>query len=270
MTGADLPLCEAWFEVEEVERDLFRFIEPHVQALLRANVWLALGRDRDLLVDTGCGLAPLLPVVQQHRPAPEKPLLALATHAHIDHVGGLHEFDQRLLHSADSSSARSLKTLLRSEEVSKPVRDQVAESGMRLPKLLIGAVPRRDFDPEAFRSLGTVPTRTVAEGDRIELGDRSFEVLELPGHTPGSIGLWSTDHRILFSGDAVYATEPLIDTAPTSDIASYVRTMRRLRDLPVETVHPGHDWSFGRSVLIDRCDSYIARRAAVPSRPSAT
>jgi glyoxylase-like metal-dependent hydrolase (beta-lactamase superfamily II) len=67
---------------------------------------------------------------------------------------------------------------------------------------------------------------------------------------------------MLFSGDAIYAEEPLIDTAPTSDVASYVRTMRRLRELPVSIVHPGHDYSFDRETLVRVATRYIERRDA--------
>jgi glyoxylase-like metal-dependent hydrolase (beta-lactamase superfamily II) len=256
-----LPVCEAWFEFEDFETDLFRITEPHIHALIRANAWLLLGRDRDLLVDVGSGLMPLLPYLQKIRPSPGKPLVALATHAHMDHIGGLHEFGERLFHSAEASGAAAPDRLLWRSDIWPPVREQMAEAGMPLPELLISAVPERGFDPKGFRSLGVAPTRTVGEGDRIDLGDRSFRVLHLPGHTPGSIGLWSDEKQVLFGGDAVYATEPLIDTAPTSDIASYVRTMRRLRELPAEIVHPGHDYSFDRGTLIRRCDSYLSRRA---------
>ena len=44
----------------------------------------------------------------------------------------------------------------------------------------------------------------IGEGDVIDLGDRAFEVLHLPGHSPGSIGLWDPAAGTLFSGDAIY------------------------------------------------------------------
>ncbi len=47
-------------------------------------------------------------------------------------------------------------------------------------------------------------TRLLAEGEAIDLGDRHFEVLHLPGHSPGSIGLWEEATGIFFSGDAIY------------------------------------------------------------------
>ena len=42
----------------------------------------------------------------------------------------------------------------------------------------------------------------IVEGDVVDLGDRHFEVLHLPGHSPGSIGLWEDRTGTLFSGDA--------------------------------------------------------------------
>ncbi|HLY76804.1 MAG TPA: MBL fold metallo-hydrolase, partial [Thermoplasmata archaeon] len=104
MSGS-LPRCEAWFEVEATAPDLMRITEPHVDVLLRANAWLQFGRDKDLLVDTGNGLTAILPLVQRLRRGRTKPLLAFATHSHQDHAGGLHEFEERWIHSADADAA---------------------------------------------------------------------------------------------------------------------------------------------------------------------
>ncbi len=261
MSSPALPLCEEWFAYEHEDEDLLRITEPHVHSFIRANAWLVLGRDRDLLIDAGNGIASLGPVLRQLRPDPAKPLLALATHGHMDHIGGLPEFGDRLVHPEDEGLAARPDRLLWHDDVWPGARAQMAAVGHPIPSLLLSAVPRRSFDPASFRCPGTVPTRRVAEGDRIDLGNRSFEVLHLPGHTRGSVGLWDAARAVLFSGDAVYATDPLIDTAPTSDGPAYVTTMRRLRELPVETVHPGHDFSFGRATLVARCDAYLASHA---------
>ena len=95
----------------------------------------------------------------------------------------------------------------------------------------------------------------------VEIGDRAFRVLSLPGHTPGSIGLWDEADGMLFCGDAVYAEDPIIDQAPTSDVESYRATMRRLIDLPVRIVHAGHDPSMDRSTMVRRCTMYLERRS---------
>jgi glyoxylase-like metal-dependent hydrolase (beta-lactamase superfamily II) len=268
VNASALPLCEAWFEVESTARGLFRITEPHVDVLLRANAWLQLGRDRDLLVDAGNGIAKLLPVVQRLRPEPAKPLLAFASHSHQDHAGGLYEFSERWIHAADAQAAATPTRILFREDVGLATRQLVSEAGGTLPDILIEAVPSREFSATQFRPPPAIPTRTVGEGAEIDLGDRRFQVLHLPGHTHGSAGLWESRTGTLFSGDAVYATDPLIDTTPTSSIPDYLVTMRRLRQLPVEVVRPGHDYSFGRELLIERCNGYIARRG--PGKTAAT
>jgi len=91
-------------------------------------------------------------------------------------------------------------------------------------------------------------------------------VLHLPGHTPGGIGLWEEATGVLFSGDTVYAEDDLLDETPGASIADYVASMRRLASLPVRVVHGGHDSSFGRERLRERCDEYVARRAGVAAR----
>jgi glyoxylase-like metal-dependent hydrolase (beta-lactamase superfamily II) len=80
----------------------------------------------------------------------------------------------------------------------------------------------------------------VDEGDRIDLGDRSFEVLHLPGHSPGSIALWEEKSGSLFSGDVVY-DGPLLDQLEDSNCDDYLTSMERLLKLPVAVVYPGHE-----------------------------
>jgi len=63
----------------------------------------------------------------------------------------------------------------------------------------------------------------------------------------------------LFSGDAIY-DGPLLDEIGGADIPTFVRTMKRLRELPVKIVHAGHDASFGRDRLVALTDAYLAKR----------
>jgi glyoxylase-like metal-dependent hydrolase (beta-lactamase superfamily II) len=100
----------------------------------------------------------------------------------------------------------------------------------------------------------------VDGGDEIDLGDRTFGVLHLPGHTPGEIGLWDEATRTLFSGDCVYESGVLLDELPESNIADYVRSMRRLREVSARIVHGGHDDSFGRERLLELIDGYVLAR----------
>jgi glyoxylase-like metal-dependent hydrolase (beta-lactamase superfamily II) len=134
--------------------------------------------------------------------------------------------------------------------------EECAASGYPLPEVLLEARPSEEFDPSVFAPTPCRATRALHDGDVIDLGDRRFEVLALPGHSPGGIGLWDVETGTLFSGDTVYDDE-LLDSLPGGDRATYRHTLRRLRDLPVEVVHAGHEPSFGRARLIEICDDYL-------------
>jgi glyoxylase-like metal-dependent hydrolase (beta-lactamase superfamily II) len=124
---------------------------------------------------------------------------------------------------------------------------------------MLDALPHPEFDLDEFHTVGAPATGEIDEGASIDLGDRHLEVLHLPGHTEDSIGLWEADTRTLFAGDAIY-DGPLIDFLPESCIDNHVATVRRLRDLPADVVHAGHEPSFGRARLIELADSYLRRR----------
>ena len=83
-------------------------------------------------------------------------------------------------------------------------------------------------------------------------------VIDLPGHTPGSIGLLDEEESALLSGDAIYEGG-LIDTLPESDVEQYARTMERLRTLDVDVVYPGHGEPFGRERLRELAAAYLRR-----------
>lgn len=251
-------IAERWFEFQRIDDDVTLIWEPHVAPLIRCNIWHVRGSGRDMLVDTGLGMASLRAAA---RHLFEKPLTAVATHAHYDHVGGLHEFPDRVIHGAEALKiAGGFSASLYGGARDDAILAGIRAAGYELPDELFTAVPEAAYDPGAYRVAPAPATRTVDEGDVIELGNRRFEVLHLPGHSPGSIGLWEARSGVLFSGDAIY-DGPLLDELPGSDIAAYVATMKRLRELPVDVVHAGHDPSFGRETLRALCDAYLEKRA---------
>lgn len=243
-----------WFAWEEIDEGILRIVEPHVDPFLRANLYLVRGRERDLLVDTGLGLASLSAELGGLF---ERPVVAVATHWHFDHTGGLHEFDEVVVHRDDAEAVRTAEGF-----ASVRVEDYAPEemAGYTRPASLLTAWPREDFDPATYSVKPAEPTRIVDEGDVLDLGDRRFDVLHLPGHTPGELGLWEERTRTLFPGDCVYESGILLDELPGSNIADYIGTMRRLRELPVRIVHGGHDESFGRERLLELIDDYLAKR----------
>ena len=233
--------------------------EPHVHPLIRCNIFHVRGRDRDLIVDTGVGVAS---VRSELADVLDRPAVAVATHIHYDHVGGLHEFDERVMHRIEAPRMAPYREFgaLRRADFGADALELLATIGYPIvDELLIDALPREGYDPADHRIVSTTVTREVEEGDRVDLGDRSFEVLHLPGHSPGNIGLFEEPTGVLFTGDAIY-DGPLIDGLPDSVVAAYLATMERLRRVPATIVHGGHDPSFGRDRLVELVDAYIESR----------
>jgi glyoxylase-like metal-dependent hydrolase (beta-lactamase superfamily II) len=67
------------------------------------NLYLIEGHDRAALIDTGMGIGDLAGAC---RKLTDKPLWALASHSHWDHVGGLHSFADRRIHSLEADRLR--------------------------------------------------------------------------------------------------------------------------------------------------------------------
>lgn len=271
MNASPLPVADPWFATEAFDDGVVMLWEPHVARLWRANMFLVRGRDRDLLVDTGMGVAPLRPALAA---LSTKPLLLFTTHNHIDHIGGHHEFVdvEILVHAGERAGLVDPDGPRGLDYASLPPAfvASLAAAGFDVSGLMIDAVPSPAFDVAAHRFQGVNATRTVDEGDTIDLGGRVLEVLHLPGHSPGSIALWESATGTLIAGDAIY-DGVLVDTLAGSDIPIYLRTMRRLRDMPVRVVHGGHRRPFGRARMIEIIDAYIASRAGgvspVPDHP---
>ena len=75
-----------------------------------------------------------------------------------------------------------------------------------------------------------MPVTPVWEGDIINLGGRSFEVIHIPGHTPGSICLLDRENRILLAGDSVSCT-PIFMFGEGRSLQAHRESMRKLLSL---------------------------------------
>lgn len=255
-----LQIADHWFETRRVDDAITLIFEPHVHPFIRCNIWHVRGRDRDLLIDTGLGICNLAEFAKDIL---DKPVTAVATHYHYDHTGSMAEFDARIIHRREARLMADGENFaeLRTANFGADFVRKMDRAGYNLPELLITALPRAGYDPDAYAIEGAPATRTVEAGDVVETGDRAFEIIDLPGHSPGSMGLWEAASGTLFSGDALY-DGPLLDELEDSDIAAYIETVRRLREMPVSVVHAGHEPSFGRARMIELCDAYLALRAA--------
>lgn len=259
-TAGPLRPADPWFAIEWQPHGILRIWEPHVSRLLRANMFLVRGAERDLLVDAGMGVASLRRFLQ---PYLERPVMLLLTHAHVDHVGSAAEFQGTILmHGAEADllGTPSPDWSLSYDDYPPEKRAGLAAAGFDTRGHVIAASPHAGFDPAAWSIAPARATEIVSDGDVIDLGNRRFEVLHLPGHSPGSIGLWEAETATLIGGDAIY-DGLIIDTLPESDPAAYRETMHRLGRLGASIVHGGHRESFGAQKLAVIADGYLASKA---------
>lgn len=81
----------------------------------------------------------------------------------------------------------------------------------------------------------------VNENFIIDLGDRPLKIIEIPGHTPGSIGILDIKNRILIGGDSVQNGD-IFMFGPMRNIDKYVSSMKHLLEFENEfdTIYPSH------------------------------
>lgn len=232
----------AWYETIRMADGITLIHEPWIKPFFRCNIWHVRGRDRDLLFDTGLGHVSL----RRHvRLVTERSLVCVASHTHFDHIGCHHEFSERCVHRAEAD-------ILADPRNEWTLADRYATDDM------FDAVPE-GWDAARYRVAAAPAGRVLEHGDVVDLGDRAFEVIHTPGHSPGGIAMWEAKTGTLLAGDIVY-DGPLIDDAYHSVPDDYAATLERMRALAVEVVHGGHFQSFGRVRYRQLIDEYLAAR----------
>lgn len=220
-----------WFSKEAISDRLTRISEPHIHKFFQANMFHAVGREADLVVDFGMGLGSLR---RELRIPAGKPVFAVATHVHVDHIGSFHEFETRMGHEAEA------------EAFAQMTDGDTLAGYFRTQQDAMTQVPPTGTTPADYRISPAPLTRILVENDTIDIGDACYTVLHLPGHSPGSIGLLDQKTGIFFSGDAIYQGG-LVNDLPGSDKHAYRDTMALLSNLDVRVVHGGHGGAFGKT-----------------------
>lgn len=128
------------------------------------------------IVDPGGDVARIQSVLKE---LGVKPVAIWLTHGHLDHAGG----------AAELAEALSIPVIGPHKD-DKFLLDDLPTSGLR-------------FDIRDMRAV--TPTRWLEEGDTVSVGDVTFEVLHVPGHTPGHVTFFQKDLRFLLAGDTVFA-----------------------------------------------------------------
>lgn len=151
--------------IKKIREDIYLLDEAH-----EATGYLVVGEDKALLIDTMMGYNDLAKAV---RDITDKPVMVVNTHGHGDHIFGNIYFEEAYMNPEDTDLARSF---IEQEEFITFCK----EKGRSMP-----------------------PFKDIRGGDVIDLGGKTIEVYDIPGHTKGSILLLLKEDRVLFAGDSI-------------------------------------------------------------------
>ena len=206
-----------FYTCEEISKRVVR-----IKSAIGEYMYLVKGNTKAALIDAGTGFGYLDKVVATYT---DLPVEVYATHAHIDHIGGAFYYDNIHYHKADGEiweeniqyAKRADYIALCTSENAKSITDTLVQ-----PKQLLKIY--------------------IEEGELIDLGGATLEVIETPGHTRGSVCFFLREEGILFSGDACNPRSFLF--LPESiGIKSYMKTLTKLirRSGDFKRILNGHD-----------------------------
>jgi hydroxyacylglutathione hydrolase len=217
-----------WFKVKEARPGIW-VIDDNGST----NCYLIVGRDSALLVDTGIGTADLAGEVGK---LTSKPLIVVNTHGHSDHAGANYQFDKVYVHNADLEASKMISIAKQNVNVNsnrqgnKPASSEEYKGKIKNPELV--AVPG---------------------GYTFNLGGKHIQVMETPGHTPGSICLLDVEDKLLFSGDNNNNLVWLF-LKGCLPLSQYLKTLEKqaTRLNEFTTLFPGHNWEMPASFVNDQ------------------
>ena len=99
----------------------------------------------------------------------------------------------------------------------------------------------------------------LRDGHVVRMPGVALEAVATPGHSPDHVAFFLKDERALFTGDAVLGRGTSVIDPPEGDLAKYLRSLHRMRELAPKTIYHGH----GPVVLdaVDKLDEYAEHRA---------
>lgn len=184
---------------------------------------LILGSRRALLFDTMSGIGDLKGFVSG---LTSLPLTVVNSHGHFDHAGGNYQFDEVWLSPAEYANTLVLRDSDRRRQL---IQEVEYSQNLHLPEELRAPLVSGTFDRYLF----------LSDGQIFDLGGRTAQVVPLPGHTPGSVGLLLPEDGILLSGDAM--TPVMCLFFPESlPLSAYKETLLKAQKLPWSHFVTGH------------------------------
>lgn len=225
-----------------------------IEGLGGVNAYLIEGKDRALLIDGLTGTGSLKKYVEE---LTNLPVMLVLTHGHIDHIGAAFEYGECFIHPDDIAMMYS------PTHSSREGRYGFATMGGQVEGVTV-----EDVVP-------AVPVKTypVYTGDVFDLGGTCIEVIQVPGHTRGTIVLLDRDHQVVYSGDACNPNT-LVGLPGSTSIEEYLESLKAFKqyDTEYENVMGGHGPMAIPKTIIDDgirlCEEILERKDDAIETPS--
>lgn len=226
-----------WFTIEQIDKNTY--IISEYRHWEETHCYLLNGEKYSLLIDTGLGIENIHEEVVK---LTDKPVIAVATHIHWDHIGGHKYFPNFYAHEEEINWLNG-KFPLTMEQI----KDFVVKD-CDLPE---------SFDVDNYEFFQGTPTKVLKDKDIIDIGERKIQVLHTPGHSPGHMCFYEEDRGYLFTGDLVYIGT-LFAYYPSTDPVAYLASIKRIATLPVKKVFPAHhELNVPKTILHDMKNAFI-------------
>jgi glyoxylase-like metal-dependent hydrolase (beta-lactamase superfamily II) len=225
-----------WFTIDKIDNETY--IISEYRHWEETHYYLLNGAKQSLLIDTGLGICNIFDEVVK---LTDKPIIAVATHIHWDHIGGHEHFPDFFAHEEELSWLNGEFPLTMAQ-----IKDMVVDR-CDLPE---------GYDVNKYKFFQGSPTRVLKDYDIIDIGNRRIEVLHTPGHSPGHMCFWEKERSYLFTGDLVYK-DTLFAYFPSTDPEAYLNSLERVSALTVKYVFPAHhDLDILPEILIRMRDAF--------------
>lgn len=208
-----------WFTIEQIDKETY--IISEYRHWEETHCYLLNGSERSLLIDTGLGICNIYDQVIK---LTDKPITAVATHIHWDHIGGHKFFPDFYAHENELNWLNG-EFPLTGEQIKGMVVDRCD-----LPE---------GYDVNQYEFFQGNPTKVVKDNEVINIGNRFVQILHTPGHSPGHMCLWEKERGYLFTGDLVYK-DTLFAYFPSTDPEAFLNSIDRVSMLPVKHLFPAH------------------------------
>lgn len=180
-----------------------------------ALCYLVEGRDYALLIDSILGMGNLKAFCET---LTDKPVILANTHAHSDHFGGNFFFDSCYMPHRDIGFFQDSINGVKKQQLIEMAKERARDEYRDLIQ-----------PDENFTDWFPMKVYPLYDGDVFDLGDRKIEVIEVGGHTAGSVVLIDPLTRIAYSGDACNGNT-LLEFPNSLPIISYMRALLHLKE----------------------------------------